>query len=189
MGDPLVDFPEGWDAEKVISQKKQFDMISEGIARDLKGPEAKEAMAELKSIRAQAEKIRQLDKVLSQLEDDEDDVTPELPPEDENLLNTEIVVPNIDTSGPNPFELDAATAARLKEIDEKLGITGKDDEAAPTKTMDQINDELMKLYSNQTTDEKEPAGSSQIPDPKPTKSPSPTKALGSRPKPAKMLKK
>ena len=99
MGDPLVDFPKDWDPEKVLSQKQQFDMISDGITRDLKGPEAKEAQAELQSIRAQAEKIRQLDKVLNQLEDDDDDLFPQLPPEDEDLLNTDIVIPNIDTSG------------------------------------------------------------------------------------------
>lgn len=157
MGDPLVDFPQDWDPEKVLSQKQQFDMISEGLARDLKGPEAKEAQTELQSIRAQAEKIRQLDKVLNQLEDDDDDLFPQLPPEDEDLLNTDIVIPNIDTSGPNPFELDEATSARLKEIDEKLGIDEKTEaEIAarqPKRTMDEINDELLKLYQNQTDKE------------------------------------
>ena len=193
LGDPLVEFPEGWDAEKIISQKQQFDIISEGIAKNLSGQEAREAQAELKSIRAQADKIRQLDKLLSQLgEDDENEddlLLPELPKEDEDLLNTDIVIPDIDTSGPNPFELDPETAARLKEIDEKLGIADNDETPEPSKTMDQINDELLKLYQSQTEvlNDKKPEEKSspqkQEPEPKSPKSPQnqPTKAETGRP--------
>lgn len=206
MGDPLVDFPQDWDPEKVLTQKQQFDMISDGITRDLKGAEAKEAQTELQSIRAQAEKIRQLDKVLNQLEDDDEDLFPQLPPEDEDLLNTDIVIPNIDTSGPNPFELDEATSARLKEIDAKLGIDEKTEaEIAakqPKRTMDEINDELLKLYQNQT-DKDEKSASDQKksdqkpPEPAPTPAPSKESATdsqisspvkGAKPRPLKGLK-
>lgn len=205
MGDPLVDFPQDWDPEKILSQKQQFDMISEGLARELKGTEAREAQAELQSIRAQADKIRQLDKVLNQLDnDDEDDFLADLPPEDEALLNTDIVIPNIDTSGPNPFELDEATAARLKEIDEKLGI---DEQAeaeaaakAPKRTMDEINNDLLKLYQSQSTSQENPESKAEA-NPQPietdtslSKIPSPKKeqpkAVPSlRPKAPKMSKR
>lgn len=195
MGDPLVDFPQDWDPEKVLSQKQQFDMISDGLARDLKGPEAKEAQSELQSIRAQAEKIRQLDKVLNQLEDDDEDLFPQLPPEDEDLLNTEIVIPNIDTSGPNPFELDEATSARLREIDEKLGIDEKTEAEIvakqPKRTMDEINDELLKLYQNQSEkDEKDSTKKKEIEQKQPSpKKESKTPAPALRPKGPKSTKR
>jgi hypothetical protein len=159
MGDPLVDFPEGWDADKVVSQKQQFDIISRGLAASLTGTEAREAQAELQTIRAQAEKLRQLDKMLGQLGEDEDETVPPLDPADEELLNTEIVIPHIDTSGPNPFEIPPELQARLREIDEKLGITGTED--LPTKSLDEINDELLKLYQEPQIpleEEKKPEG-------------------------------
>jgi hypothetical protein len=151
MGDPLVDFPEDWDPEKVLSQKQQLDLISQGLASTLTGAEAKEAQAELQAIRAQAEKIRQLDKLLGQLGDDDEEPV-ELSPEDEDLLNTEIVIPHIDTSGPNPFDIPPELQARLREIDEKLGIKPGDDEGLPIRSLDDINDDLLKLYQEPATE-------------------------------------
>ena len=152
LGDPLVEFPEGWDSESIVSQKQQLEIISKGLAASLTGQEAREAKAEIQAIRAQAEKIRQLDKALAQLGDDDDDEPVEESPETEDFLNTEIVIPKIDTSGPNPFELTDDLKARLAAIDEKLGTMSEPSDAQPTKTLDQINDELLKLYqSPQTT--------------------------------------
>lgn len=168
-GDPLVEFPDNWDAEKVLTQKQQFDIISKGLASGLTGPQQKEAQAELQSIRAQADKIRQLDKILSQLSDS-DDEEPAISPEDEDLLNTDIVIPKIDTSGPNPFELTPDVAARLKEIDEKLGIDENEEKNAeqPTKTMDELNQELLELYrSEEKPPEDEPSDSQKATDSKP----------------------
>ena len=153
LGDPLVEFPEGWDSESIVSQKQQLDIISKGLAANLTGQEAREAKAEIQAIRAQAEKIRQLDKALAQLGDDDDEDPVEEAPETEDFLNTEIVIPKIDTSGPNPFELTDDVKARLREIDAKLGAIEEPgaDEGAPTKTLDQINDELLKLYQTPQT--------------------------------------
>lgn len=144
MGDPLVDFPEGWDSQEVVSQKQQLDIISRGLAASLTGTEAREAQAELQTIRAQAEKLRQLDKMLGQFGDDDEEVFTPVDPADEDLLNTEIVIPRIDTSGPNPFEIPPDLQARLKEIDERLGITGT--EELPVRSLDEINEDLLKLY-------------------------------------------
>jgi hypothetical protein len=155
MGDPLVDFPEGWDADTAVGQKQQLDIISRGLAASLTGPEAREAQAELQTIRAQAEKLRQLDKLLGQLgDDDEEPAPPPLDPADEELLSTEIVIPHIDTSGPNPFDIPPELQARLREIDEKLGLTG--DQDLPTRSLDEINDDLLKLYQEPQIPPKEP---------------------------------
>jgi hypothetical protein len=174
MGDPLVDFPDGWDSERVLTQKQQLDIIQQGLASTLTGPEAREAQAELQTIRAQAEKIRQLDKLLNQLEEDDDeDLIPE-EPGDEDLLNTDIVIPKIDTSGPNPFEFTPDVQARLKAIDEKLGWRDEDD-AGPTKTLDEINDDLLKLYQEPPPepDAPEPAAEPEKLAPAPAPAPAP----------------
>jgi hypothetical protein len=145
MGDPLVDFPEGWDSASSLSQKQQLDVIGRGLASMLTGPEAREAQVELQAIRAQGEKLRQLEKILGQFSDDDDEqAPPALDPADEDLLNTEIVIPRIDLNASNPFEIPPELQARLREIDEKLGITG--DEQLPTRPLDEINDDLLKLY-------------------------------------------
>lgn len=185
MGDPLVDFPEGWDTEKVLTQKQQLDIIQQGLASTLTGPEAREAQAELQTIRAQAEKIRQLDKLLNQLEEDDDEGPIPEEPGDEDLLNTDIVIPKIDTSGPNPFELTPEVQARLKAIDEKLGWRDEDD-AAPTKSLDEINDDLLKLYQEPATEPEAPDPSAEpekppAAKPESTPAPAPTPAPPARP--------
>jgi hypothetical protein len=183
LGDQLVDFPEDWDPEKVLSQKQQLDLISQGLAATLTGAEAKEAQAELQAIRAQAEKIRQLDKLLGQL-GDEDEEPVELSPEDEDLLNTEIVIPHIDTSGPNPFDIPPELQARLKEIDEKLGIKPGDDEGLPLRSLDDIHDDLLKLYQEPAAE----AGAPPEPQPEPVevmKPPAPAKPKAEQTKVAK----
>jgi hypothetical protein len=155
LGDQLVDFPEDWDPEKVLTQKQQFDLISQGLAASLTGAEAKEAQAELQAIRAQAEKIRQLDKLLGQFEDDDEEPF-ELTPADDDLLNTEIVIPHIDTSGPNPFDIPPELQARLKEIDDKLGIKPGEDDGTPIRSLNDINDDLLKLYQEPSEESPKP---------------------------------
>ena len=150
FGDPLVDFPEGWDKDINLTPKQQLDLISSSLAKNLTGNEAKEAQMDLQNIRQQADKLRALDKQLNDLDSDSDIEEQPLSKEDEDLLNEEIVIPNIDTSGPNPFEIPEDDLKRLKEIDEKLGFV-EDENYQPTKTITEINDELLKLYSAPTT--------------------------------------
>jgi vacuolar-type H+-ATPase subunit I/STV1 len=176
LGDQLVDFPDDWDPEKVLSQKQQFDLISHGLAASLTGTEAKEAQAELQAIRAQAEKIRQLDKLLGQFGDDDEPF--ELNPAEDDLLNTEIVIPHIDTSGPNPCDILPELQARLKEIDEKLGIKPGDDNQKALRSLNEINDDLLKLYQDPSEES-----------PKPTETAEPAKpAAMPRPEPANVAK-
>ncbi|OHT02647.1 hypothetical protein TRFO_07082 [Tritrichomonas foetus] len=167
MGDKLVDFPEGWNNNPVMSQKQQFDSISEEITKSLKGNEAKSAMIELQAIKSQADKIRQLDKELSILDKDDDDddnnegssyYTDNNYNEyenylkvDEEMLDIDNFLLKFDTSGPNPFDFDDKSLARLKEIDGKLGIDDSENRKKPTKTICEINDELMKLYQDETS--------------------------------------
>jgi hypothetical protein len=141
------------------------------LATSLTGQEAKEAQSELQVIRSQADKIRKLDRILGQLGDDDD--LPELTPEpvEDDILEKEIVIPHIDTSGPNPFDLDAASLARLKEIDAKLGIT-EADEAGPVRSIGEINEDLIKLY--QPRDEEE-GGQAKAPE---VKASEPVKPVG-----------
>jgi hypothetical protein len=155
MGDPLMDFPDGWDSDVAFNQKQQPDIISRALAASLTGAEAREAQVERQAIRAQAEKLRQLDKLLGQLGDDEEEPVAPLDPEEEDLLNTEIVILHIDTSGPNPFDIPPEMQARLREIDEKLGITGA--EELPTRSLDEINEDLLKLYQEPQIPPEEPA--------------------------------
>jgi hypothetical protein len=154
MGDNLVDFPQDWDAEKIVSQKEQLDIISKGLSESLTGQEAKEAQTELQVIRAQADKLRKLDRILGQLGNDDDmELDAPVDPVDEDLLEQEIVIPRIDTNAPNPFDLDEATLARLKQIDEKLGIISGEEEEVPLRSLNEINDDLLKIYQS---DQKEP---------------------------------
>ncbi|KAH0795361.1 hypothetical protein GPJ56_000810 [Histomonas meleagridis] len=148
MGDLLVEFPDGWDADQDSRGKKQLDIISEKITRDLKGQELKEAQSELKCIRAQADKIRQLDKVLSQLdsEDSDESKDDEYLEDDAVFLENEPVIPKIDTTAPNPFDFTPEVASRLKEIDEKLGISDEVQSKNSIKSLDEVNQELLKLY-------------------------------------------
>lgn len=147
FGDPLVDFPEGWDQGQNLTTNQQIEVIAKGLASKLQGAEAKEAQQELQNIRAQADKLKQLEKQLAALDADDDEIEPTLSKEDEDFLDEEIVIPNIDVSGPNPFEIDADSMKRLKEIDEKLGIK-EEEMQAPTRTMEEINNDIMKLYQN-----------------------------------------
>ncbi|EAY09934.1 hypothetical protein TVAG_482080 [Trichomonas vaginalis G3] len=154
FGDPLVDFPDGWDQGQNLSTNQQIDVIAKGLAAKLQGAEAKEAKADLQNIRAQADKLKQLEKQLAALDADDDEIETELSKEDEAFLDEEIVIPNIDVSGPNPFEIDPDSMKRLKEIDEKLGTTDEDMKQ-PTRTMEEINNDIMKLYQNPEGDKPE----------------------------------
>lgn len=154
FGDPLVEFPEGWDKDQNLTTNQQIDVIAKGLADKLQGAEAKEAKSDLQSIRAQADKLKQLEKQLAAFDGDDEELEPELSKEDEDILNEEIVIPNIDVSGPNPFEIDADSLKRLKEIDEKLGTT-EEDTKPPTRTMEEINNDILKLYKNPEGDKPE----------------------------------
>ena len=126
LGDPLVDFPDGWDSEQNISEQKQkIDLFSDGIIKTLKDHESKEEQADIQSIKIQAEKIKELEKILSQFNEEEDEneylkAFDNLNEEEENILNKEIIIPTINLNAPNPFELDDIASSRLKAIDEKL---------------------------------------------------------------------
>ena len=188
FGDPLVEFPEGWDKDINLTQNQQFDLISAGIAKNLTGNEAKEAQLDLQNIRQQADKLRALDKQLNALDSDSDHEDQELSKEDQDILDEEIVVPNIDTSGPNPFEIPEDDLKRLKEIDEQLGIVD-DDTTEPKKTITEINEELLKLYSApESTNKSNDSNNSSPDDSKAQSSPGTAESTPKSPPPGKALK-
>lgn len=185
FGDPLVEFPEGWDKDVNLTTNQQIDLISSGLAKSLTGNEAREAQQDLQSIRAQADKLRQLDKQLNSFKSDSEDEKEPLSKEDEDLLDEDIVIPEIDVSGPNPFEMSDDQMKRLKEIDEQLGFKDEE-EKEPTKTMAELNDELLKLYTQQASaqaqanaEENEPKTPQSATNPK--SPPVPSKGLKSAP--------
>lgn len=151
LGDPLVEFPEGWDKKFDLNQKQQLDVIASGLVKNLQGSEAKEVQAEIQSIRAQAEKLRALEKQIVQMGSDSDDeLFNRLTKEEEDILDTEINIPNIDLSGPNPFELSESVKKRLSEIDAKLGFD--DDGEELTKSLKEVNEELLQIYMRELKD-------------------------------------
>lgn len=154
FGEPLVEFPDDWENKPEMTQKQQIDLIQKGLAAKLTGKEAKEAQTELQNIRHQADQIRALDKQLAQFGSDSDDDLFENK-EEEDDLEKEVTIPEIDLSGPNPFEITGDLASRLKEIDEKLGYSTDGETTA--KSLQEINEELLKIYSKDAPPNPNPA--------------------------------
>ena len=142
MGDPLVEFPEGWDSEFSMTEPEQLDLLATRLSESLTGPEGKEAQLELKNIQQQSKKLRKLEQALAAMGSDSDE---EETPEDPNPLE-ETIIPKIDTSGPNPFEITGNDLDRLQEIDRLLGAEEQPTE--PSRSLDEVNQELLELYKN-----------------------------------------
>ena len=68
-------------------------------------------------------------------------------------MDSDIKIPDIDTSGPNPFDIPEDLMKRLQEIDQIVGKTNEDTEESP-KSLQEINEELLKLYQSDLQDSK-----------------------------------